>query len=77
MNVGRNDGILIHCGGEWAYIDSGLHQQGVKAVKYMRAQGVDKLKYYIGTHAHKDHVGGARVILANSPRRRSSCPTTG
>ncbi len=67
MNIGRNDGILIHCGGEWAFIDSGMHQQGVKAVKYMRAQGVDKLKYYIGTHAHKDHVGGGTYILAQIP----------
>ncbi len=67
MNIGRNDGILIHCGGEWAFIDSGMHQQGVTAVKYMAGQGVDKLKYYIGSHAHKDHVGGAPYILAKIP----------
>ena len=67
MNIGRNDGILIHCGGEWAFFDSGMYQQGVKAVKYMRAQGVDKLKYYVGTHAHRDHVGGAPYILDKIP----------
>lgn len=67
MNIGRNDGILIHCGGEWAFVDSGLHAQGEHAVAYMREQGVDKLKYYIGTHAHVDHVGGAPVIIASIP----------
>ena len=74
MNVGRNDGILIHCGGEWAYIDSGLRQQGFQAVDFMRAQGVKKLKYYIGTHAHEDHVGGAPVILAAIPTEEVVVP---
>ncbi|MBQ6374083.1 MAG: Ig-like domain-containing protein [Clostridia bacterium] len=67
MNIGRNDGILIRCGGEYAFIDSGTHGYGAKAVKYMRKQGVTHLKFYIGTHAHKDHVGGAGCILAKIP----------
>lgn len=64
MNIGRNDGILIQCDGEFAFIDSGMHGQGVTAVKYMQGLGIDHLKYYIGTHAHRDHVGGAPAILA-------------
>ena len=64
MNIGRNDGILIHCGGEWAFIDSGTHSHGEQAVQYMKSQGVDRLKYYIATHSHEDHIGGAPVILA-------------
>ena len=67
MEIGRNDGILIQCGGEYAFIDSGMHRYGVKAVNYMRSRGVKRLKYYIGTHSHLDHVAGAGAILAAFP----------
>lgn len=63
MSIGRNDGILIRCEGENAFIDSGTHGRGVQAAKYMKKQDVKQLKYYIGTHAHKDHVGGASAII--------------
>lgn len=77
MNIGRNDGILMHCGGEWAFIDSGIHQYGTQAVKYMRSVGVDKLRYYIGSHAHIDHVGGAGCILNNFPVQEVLVPHAG
>ncbi len=64
MNIGRNDGILIRCEGENAFIDSGMRGQGLQAVKYMKKRDVKHLKYYIGTHGHRDHVGGAPAILA-------------
>lgn len=64
MNIGRNDGILIQCDGEYAFIDSGMHGQGTQAVKYMKKQEIKHLKYYIGTHAHRDHVGGAPAVIA-------------
>ncbi len=64
MDIGRNDGIIISCGGEYAFIDSGQHDDGEKAVAYMQSLGITHLKYYIGTHAHKDHVGGAGAVLA-------------
>lgn len=63
LNVDRNDGILIRCGGEDVFIDSGLYKFGAVCRDYMRGVGVDDLKYYIGTHAHRDHVGGGSVIL--------------
>ena len=68
MDIDRNDGILIECDGEAAFIDSGTHAYGVKAVGYMQSAGVEKLTYYIGTHAHRDHVGGgAPILLAMEP----------
>lgn len=77
MNIGRNDGILIHSGDEWAFIDSGGNGQGVKAVAYMRQRGVTALRYYIATHAHEDHVGGAPVILAAIPAQEVIIPHDG
>ena len=67
MDIGRNDGILIHCGGEYAFIDSGYYSYGAKAVKFMQEHGVTRLKYYIGTHAHRDHVAGATHIIESIP----------
>ena len=63
VNVGRNDGILIRCGGEDVFIDAGGYYRGEVCTEYMKRVGVNKLKYYIGTHAHDDHVGGAPVII--------------
>ena len=64
LNMSRNDAILICCGGEYAFIDSGSHIHGEKSAEYMQQLSIDGLKYYIGTHAHTDHVGGAGPILA-------------
>lgn len=67
MNIGRNDGILIRCGGEYAFIDSGRYSYGEKAVRFMQERGVTHLKYYIATHAHADHIEGGIAILESIP----------
>ena len=76
MNVGRNDGILICCDGEYAYIDSGLHQQGVLVKKYLRKRGIYHLKYYIASHGHRDHIGGAGAIMEAVDVDEVLMPTT-
>jgi len=63
LNIGRNDGILIRSGGESAFIDAGIYERGKEATRYMQRIGMTELTYYIGTHAHADHVGGAPVII--------------
>ncbi len=67
LSVGTNDGILLRAGDECAFIDSGNYPEGVKCAEYLKAAGVTNLKYYIGTHAHLDHVGGASAILSQIP----------
>ena len=63
MDIGRNDGILLSCGGKYAFIDSGMPGYGIQARDFMKSMGIKRLKYYIGTHAHADHVAGAANIL--------------
>ena len=65
--VGTNDGILLRYGDECAFIDSGNYPEGVMCAEYMKEVGVTKLKYYIGSHAHLDHVGGAPAIVSAIP----------
>lgn len=67
LSVGDNDGILLRMGDECAFIDSGNYAEGEFCTEYMKNAGVTKLKYYIGTHAHRDHVGGASVIISKIP----------
>lgn len=67
LSVGTNDGILLRAGDECAFIDSGNYPQGEMCVEYMKSVGVTNLKYYIGTHAHLDHVGGAPTIVGAIP----------
>lgn len=67
IDVGRNDGILIRVGDECAFIDGGLPMFTKMAYDYMTGVGVTQLKYYIATHAHSDHVGGAPALLAVLP----------
>lgn len=72
LRIGRNDGILISMNGETAFIDGGSRYHGNVAADYMEKLGVTHLNYYIGTHAHSDHVGAACSLLT---RTRYCIPT--
>lgn len=67
LRIGRNDGILISLNGETAFIDGGSRYHGNVAADYMEKLGVTHLNYYIGTHAHTDHVGAACSLLTRIP----------
>lgn len=67
LRIGRNDGILISMNGETAFIDGGSRYHGNVAADYMEKLGVTHLNYYIGTHAHSDHVGAACSLLTRIP----------
>lgn len=65
LNQGRVDSILLECDGEYAFIDGGYRRNGLNAVKYMRSLGVTRLKYYIASHGHKNHIGAAAAIIGS------------
>ncbi len=63
LDVGQGDCTLVLCGGEAMLIDAGDNYQGTKIQNYLQKQGVEHLKYVIGTHPDADHIGGLDVIL--------------
>ena len=67
LNVGVCDGILIRMNGESVFIDGGSYPEGEFCRDYLLNAGVKRLKYYIGTHSHSDHVAAAAPIMAAIP----------
>jgi len=54
----------------WAFVDGGYRRDGVKAVKYMREIGIERLDAYIATHRHRNHVGAAPVVIKEMQPRQ-------
>lgn len=63
VDVGQGDCSLIICDGEAMLIDAGDNDKGTKVQKYLKDQGISKLKYVIGTHPDADHIGGLDVVI--------------
>ena len=65
IDVGQGDSILIRSDDEAMLIDAGENDKGRVVVEYLRQQGINELKYLIGTHPHSDHSGGLDTVLKN------------
>lgn len=63
IDVGQGDSTLIETDGRFMLIDAGERDQGDTVVSYLKAQGVVKLDYVIGTHPHSDHIGGLETVI--------------
>lgn len=63
IDVGQGDSILIKSDGENMLIDGGKRASSETVVNYLRQQGVEELKYIVGTHPHEDHIGGLVAVL--------------
>ncbi len=67
LNVGKADAIIITSGGESALIDAGWKQSAQKVLSALEAEGITSLKYAVGTHPDKDHIGGLAEVLESVP----------
>lgn len=63
LNVGQADSELIVYNGKTILIDAGNVSDGENIVNGLKALGVSKLDYVIGTHVHEDHIGGMSYII--------------
>lgn len=64
LDVGQAKAILIQTPEKNVLIDAGENNQGRQVLRYLRAQGVQKLDIAIGTHPHSDHVGGLDTVIS-------------
>lgn len=64
LDVGQGDAILIISPeGKSVLIDAGDTGRGKIALEAMGRYNVKQLDYFIATHAHADHIGGADEVL--------------
>lgn len=63
IDVGQADCILVQQNGENMLIDAGNNEDGQKIKSYLDKQGVKELAYFVGTHAHEDHIGAANYVI--------------
>lgn len=76
VDVGQADCILLQSGGEAMLVDGGNVEDSDLVVSYLLDQGVEQLRYVVGTHAHEDHIGGLAAVLAVIPTEEVWCPVT-
>ena len=63
IDVGQGDCIFIQNGDKTILIDAGTYESGHKIYKYLTDRGIKKLDYFIISHSHDDHIGGAENIV--------------
>lgn len=74
LDVGQGDCTLLQCDGQTMLIDAGIGEQANHITTYLKQQGVKSIDYLVCTHAHADHCGGMKaVIAAAAPPRAIAC----
>jgi len=63
IDVGQGDCIFIQNGDTTILIDAGTYESGHKIYEYLTNLKIDEIDYFIATHPHDDHIGGAESIL--------------
>lgn len=66
LDVGQGDSILIISPeGKVVLIDAGDEKNGQAVVDALRRNNVQQIDYFIATHTHPDHIGGAADVFSN------------
>jgi competence protein ComEC len=64
LDVGLGDSTLVVApSGKTLLVDAGPPGAGKKVIDALKRAGVDHLDFFIATHSHADHVGGADEVL--------------
>ena len=66
LDVGQGDSILIISPeGKVVLVDAGDEKNGKTVVDALRRNNVQQIDYFIATHMHPDHIGGAPEVFNN------------
>ena len=63
LDVGQADSAVICADGEYMMIDAGNNNDAQFIYSWLQNHNITHLKYFIGTHVHEDHIGGAAAVL--------------
>ena len=66
LDVGQGDCTLLQCDGQVMLIDAAEGNQANKITAYLKQHGVTAIDYLVCTHAHADHCGGMKAVIAHS-----------
>jgi glyoxylase-like metal-dependent hydrolase (beta-lactamase superfamily II) len=67
LAVGNPSVIVVRDGREAVLIDAGMPDNGAALREWMKAHGIDRVRYLVLSHDHTDHVWGANALGADSP----------
>jgi beta-lactamase superfamily II metal-dependent hydrolase len=70
LDVGPNDGdsiLVVSPEDKTVLIDAGDVGRGKKALEALKKIGIQRIDYFIATHSHADHTGGAPDVLNAIP----------
>jgi beta-lactamase superfamily II metal-dependent hydrolase len=70
LDVGPNDGdsiLVVSPEDKTVLIDAGDVGRGKKALEALKKIGIQRIDYFIATHSHADHLGGAPDVLNAIP----------
>lgn len=63
IDVGQGDCSLIKTDKGNMLIDAGENGQENKVLSYLEKHGITELEYFVATHPHSDHIGGAAEVI--------------
>ncbi len=64
IDVGQGDCTLIKSDKGNMLIDAGENGNEAAVLDYLNEQGITSLEYFIATHPHSDHIGGAAEVIS-------------
>lgn len=74
LNVGHGDAILIQTKQQTILIDTGNINNQAQFVNELEKLSVTKIDKMILTHAHADHIGGAKLLINPSKKELETYP---